>query len=141
MFDEDGEVSILVHNAGCGGGSGIGGGALNIPQGLTNSQFDEVSRVVRIMAGEIGLGDDIFVQGSRAAGTAKPTSDLDIAIRLSPEKFDNFLRNQSKLNRVNPGSAKEKTLLRAIETGKIQAGESTLITGQKTARTVSWNRG
>ena len=99
---------------------------LKIPQGLTNSQFDYLSRVIRAKAAEFGLGDDIVVQGSRAAGTAKPTSDIDIAIRLSSQEFDNFLFHQSKLNRVNPGSAKERTLWRAIETGKIKAGEASL---------------
>ena len=99
---------------------------MKIPQGLTNTQFNHLSRVVRTKAAELGLGDDLIIQGSRATGTAKPTSDIDISIRLSPEEFNNFLFNQSKLSRINPGSAKEKTLLRAIETGKIQAGEACL---------------
>ncbi|MEH2929270.1 nucleotidyltransferase domain-containing protein [Candidatus Ventrimonas sp. KK005] len=34
------------------------------------------------------ISDDIVVQGSRANGTAKPTSDIDIAVRVTPEKFD-----------------------------------------------------
>jgi hypothetical protein len=45
---------------------------------------------------------------------------------FSPEKFDDFLHNQSKLSSVNPGTAKERTLLHAIETGKIQSGEARL---------------
>ena len=92
--------------------------ALNIPQGLSRIQFEELSKVVRTKANDLGLGDDIFVQGSRAGGTAKTTSDIDLAIRVSPEKFDDFLFNQSKLSSVNPGTAKEKTLLHAIESGK-----------------------
>src|SRR5690606_719375 len=94
---------------------------LDIPQGLSRAEFEELSQVVRAKASELGLGDDVFVQGSRAGGTAKATSDIDLAIRVSPEKFDDFLFNQSKLSNVNPGTAKERTLLHAIETGKIQS--------------------
>jgi predicted nucleotidyltransferase len=99
---------------------------LSVPQGLTEEQFVDVSATIRAKAGERGLGDDIFVQGSRAAGTAKPTSDIDFAIRVSPEDFDNFLYNKSKLANANPGSAKADTLQHAIDTGKIQAGEARL---------------
>lgn len=97
-----------------------------LPQGISEAHFNEISDLVRTRANDMGLGDDIFVQGSRAAGTARPTSDLDLAIRLSPEDFDNFLFNQSKLSNVNPASASERTLLHAIDTGKIQAGEARL---------------
>jgi predicted nucleotidyltransferase len=99
---------------------------LDIPQGLSRTQFNDLSQAVRAKAKDLGLGDDIFVQGSRAGGTAKSTSDIDLAIRVSPEKFDDFLHNQSKLSNVNPGTAKERTLLHAIETGKIQSGEARL---------------
>ena len=99
---------------------------LDIPQGLSKGQFDKLSESVGSKAKELDLGDDIFVQGSRANGTAKATSDIDIAIRVPPEKFDDFLNNQSKLGKVNPGSAKARTRDHAIETGKIQAGEAGL---------------
>ena len=103
-----------------------GRSGLNLPQGLTDLQFSDLSTAVRARAAELGLGEDIVVQGSRAAGTARPGSDIDIAIRLSPEEFDNFLNNGSRLSNPNPGSVLEKTRLRAIETGKIQAGEARL---------------
>jgi len=103
-----------------------GKNALKIPQGLSKGQFDKLSQSVVSKAKELGLGDDVFVQGSRANGTAKATSDIDIAIRVPPEKFDDFLNNQSKLGNVNPGSAKARTRDHAIETGKIQAGEAGL---------------
>ncbi|KAF6574688.1 nucleotidyltransferase domain-containing protein [Paenibacillus sp. EKM212P] len=62
------------------------------------------------------LSGDIVVQGSRAEGTAKPTSDIDIAVRVSAEKFDDLIQNSfSKVKPSNPGSAKEKTMLHAIE--------------------------
>lgn len=89
------------------------------PQGLTEQEFQAASSTVRSRAG--ALGDDIVVQGSRASGTASRTSDLDIAIRVSPEKFDEILA--SSFGTPNPGSANLRTMQRAIETGKIQAGE------------------
>lgn len=73
------------------------------------------------------ISDDIVVQGSRAKGTAKSTSDLNIAIRVPAQKFDELIQNSfSKIIPPNPGSAKEKTMLHAIETGKIQSGEAKL---------------
>ena len=90
-----------------------------------------MSQIVRTKSNDLGLGDDLFVQGSRASGTAKSTSDIDLAIRVSPEQFDDFLFNQSRLRNVNPGSANERTLQHAIETGKIQAGEARLSSTRK----------
>ncbi|MFG3295572.1 RHS repeat-associated core domain-containing protein [Streptomyces sp. NPDC048179] len=100
-----------------GGGRSLGGG---LPQGLTAEMFDEVGRTVRAGAGH--LGDNIVVQGSRAAGTARADSDLDLAIRVSPQQFDELITRRFKT--PNPGSAKERTMLWAIQTGKIQAGEA-----------------
>ncbi|WP_444932380.1 nucleotidyltransferase family protein [Microbulbifer sp. SSSA002] len=51
--------------------------------------------MARARANELGLGDDLFIQGSRAKGTARPDSDIDIAIRISPEQFDDFLFNRN----------------------------------------------
>lgn len=106
-------------------GNGGTGQALKVPQGLTQAQFDKVSSMIREKVGHIS--DDIVVQGSRAKGTAKPTSDIDIAIRVPSEKFDELVQSSfSKVKPPNPGSAKEKTMLHAIETGKIQSGEAKL---------------
>ncbi|MGG3025332.1 nucleotidyltransferase domain-containing protein, partial [Brevibacillus parabrevis] len=106
------------------GAEGMGEG-LKIPQGLTQAQFDKASSMIREKVGHIS--DDIVVQGSRAKGTAKPTSDIDIAIRVPAEKFDELIQSSfSKVKPPNPGSAKEKTMLHAIETGKIQSGEAKL---------------
>jgi predicted nucleotidyltransferase len=127
----------LLDDFGRAGVKGLAGSAddlargLRIPQGLTNGQFDDMSNAVRGAVSNLGLGDDIVVQGSRASGTARPASDIDIAIRVSPDKFNNFLYNQSKLRNVNPGSANERTLRHAIETGKIQAGEARLTSLRK----------
>jgi len=96
------------------------------PQGLTDRQFDQMSKTVRGKAQEMGLGSDVVVQGSRAARTAKPTSDIDLGIRVAPEKFGQFLDTQSKLKAPNPGSALERTRNAAIEQGRIHAGEARL---------------
>ena len=93
-----------------------------LPQGLTKAQFEDAARLIRSKAA--GVSDDVVVHGSRAAGTAKPTSDIDFALRVSPEKFDELVK--ARFGKPNPGSAKEKTMLHAIETGKIQAGEAGL---------------
>ena len=98
------------------------GGSGSLPQGISQEQFDEASKLLRDSVGDIS--DDIVVQGSRASGTAKPTSDIDIAIKVTPEEFDELINQYFKT--PNPGSAKERTMLHAIETGKIQAGEAQL---------------
>jgi len=90
-----------------------------VPQGLTEEQFSALSAKVR--AATRHLSSDIHVHGSRAAGTARASSDLDIAIRVSVQQFDELLRRC--FGTPNPGSAKERTLQRARATGKIQAGE------------------
>ncbi|MCH8290756.1 nucleotidyltransferase domain-containing protein [Candidatus Poribacteria bacterium] len=64
------------------------------------------------------------VHGSRAAGAARAASDIDIAIRVSLERFDEIIR--SRFGTPNPGSAKAQTMRHAIRTGKIQAGEAGL---------------
>ena len=94
--------------------------ARGVPQGLTEQQFAQMSVRIRAAAGR--YGDDIRVQGSRAAGAAsKDTKDIDVAIRVSPERFDEIIKERFKV--PNPGGSKEKTMLHAIETGKIQRGE------------------
>ena len=68
------------------------------------------------------LGDDVIVQGSRAGHSARPASDIDFGLRVDPDRFDDLVRE--RFGTPNPGSAKERTMLHAIETGKIQAGEA-----------------
>jgi predicted nucleotidyltransferase len=91
---------------------GPGAGApLRVPQGMTPEQFRSFASAVRNGAGH--LGSDIRVQGSRTAGTARPDSDIDIAIRVSPERFNQLIRE--RFGTPNPGSAKEHTMLHALE--------------------------
>lgn len=67
---------------------------------------------------------DIVTQGSRTGETARPDPGTDIAIRVDEETFSGHIAKSFKP--PNPGSTKEKTVLHAIETGKIQGGESKL---------------
>ncbi len=104
------------------------------PQGVTDSQFSEASALVRAQAVARGLGDDVIVQGSRAGGTAKMTSDVDFAIRVDQATFDRLIDERFKA--PNPGSAKARTMQRAVDTGKIQAGEAGLSPLRKQLETV-----
>lgn len=94
----------------------------SVPQGLTEEQFVTLSQKVRDSVRH--LSDDVQVQGSRVAGTARADSDLDIAIRVDAERFEKLL--SERFGEPARGSAKERTMLHARETGKIQAGEAGL---------------
>lgn len=93
-----------------------------LPQGLSASQFDDAAELLRGGAGHIS--DDIVVQGSRASGTARATSDIDFAVRVSPEQFNQMIAQ--RFGTAKLGTAKGRTMRHAIETGKIQAGEAGL---------------
>jgi RHS repeat-associated protein len=93
-----------------------------LPQGLSEAEFIAFSAGIRSAAGHIS--SDIAVHGSRAIGSASRASDIDVAIRVTANKFDDIVR--MRFGSPTPGSAKEKTMLHAIQTGKIQAGEAGL---------------
>ena len=95
---------------------------LEIPQGLSGAQFDRISGRVRAAADSMGLGDDIFVMGSRAGGTAKAGSDLDIGIRVTQAQFDELIASSFG----NAKNARAATMEIAIRDGRIQAGEAGL---------------
>jgi nucleotidyltransferase-like protein len=95
---------------------------LNVPQGLSEEQFAALSARVRSAAGH--YSDDNQIQGSRVVGTARPDSDIDIAIRVSRERFDEIV--QQRFGIPNVGSAKERTMQHAQVSGKLQAGEAGL---------------
>jgi predicted nucleotidyltransferase len=100
-------------------------GLRGIPQGLSEMQFLRMSVLLRREAGHIS--DDIAVHGSRASGSARSTSDIDIAIRVDAKKFDEIIKE--RFAHVNPGTAAERTRDHAIAAGKInsrQAGLATL---------------
>lgn len=73
---------------------------------------------------ERGLGDDAFVMGSRAAGTAKPSSDIDIGIRVSPDKFNEEIERAFKNARNDRADTRDVS----IADGRIQTGEAKLRT-------------
>jgi len=91
-----------------------------IPQGMTETQFAEFSQMVRNSKAS-QYGTDIRIHGSRAAGAATKNSDIDIAIRVPKERFEQILKESFK--NINPGSSKERTMKYAIKNGIIQRGE------------------
>lgn len=121
-------ASLIMPLAEAGVASTVGESSIlrTIPQGITEAQFTQANQVLRARLAELGLGDDIFVQGSRATGTASQTSDIDIGVRLSSEDFDRFLNTQSRLAAPNPGSSLEATRNFAELNGIIQRGEARL---------------
>lgn len=70
-----------------GGNASIESGRYSLPQGISQEQFSNASKLLRDRVGDIS--NDIVVQGSRAKGTAKPTSDIDISIIKQGGAFDN----------------------------------------------------
>lgn len=100
---------------------------LGPPQGMTEEQFEQVSdrlrELLRQEASRTGdFGDDIFVHGSRARGTAAVDADLDIGIRVSVERIEQLV--QSRLARVTAGGNRWRTLQRALQRGRPHQGEA-----------------
>ncbi|ROP44265.1 RHS repeat-associated core domain-containing protein [Streptomyces sp. PanSC9] len=93
--------------------------AVRLPEGVTRSQFDDIGQVFRE---GLNLDADVAVQGSRVTGIITGASDLDIAVRVTPETFDGMVAR--RWSNVKPDSARQRTRDRAIETGKITAGDS-----------------
>lgn len=97
------------------------------PQGMTEEQFQQLSirlrgRLKQEAERTGDLGNDIFVHGSRARGTAASDADLDIGIRVSSERFDQLI--QDRLATVKVRGDKWKTLQRALELGRLHQGEA-----------------
>ena len=88
-----------------------------LPQGISRGAFQEVSNLIRQRAGNIS--GDIVVQGSRASGMATATSDIDIAIRVSADQFDEMTR--LFYGTPNPNSALSRTMQHSIDNGIIHA--------------------
>ncbi|MEV1070014.1 RHS repeat-associated core domain-containing protein, partial [Streptomyces sp. NPDC050263] len=92
---------------------------VRLPEGLTRSQFSEIGGAFRK---ELNIDADVVVQGSRVTGNVTGASDLDIAVRVTPESFDSLVAK--RWPNVKPGSAQERTRDWAIDTGKITAGDA-----------------
>lgn len=95
-------------------------GKPHLPDNVTDAQWNRARDTVRKKSDEIG--GEPAVHGSRVSGTHRPDSDVDFAIRVDPKKFDEKI--DERFGTPNPGSAKERTMQHAQETGKIQAGEA-----------------
>ncbi|HEY6744594.1 MAG TPA: hypothetical protein VI357_02635 [Mycobacteriales bacterium] len=94
----------------------------NLPEGVSATQLD--SAAARIRSEAAHLGDDVIVQGSRAGHSARPDSDIDFGIRVDPDRFEQLVRE--RFGTPNPGSAKERTMLAALERGRLHTKEAGL---------------
>jgi predicted nucleotidyltransferase len=95
----------------------------NLPEGITRAQLDAAAAQIRSRAGH--YGDDVIVQGSRAGYSARPDSDIDLGIRVSPEDFREIV--WKCFATPNPGSSKEKTLAKCLERGRVHARRAGLV--------------
>lgn len=90
-----------------------------LPVGVTRSQMADIASTVR---SELKIEANVVVQGSRVTGNTTGASDLDIAVRVTPEVFAAMAAQ--RWNGVTPGTARAKTGAWALETGKITAGDA-----------------
>ncbi len=69
---------------------------LETPQGFSSSQFDVMKEAVKSVIKQEGLpAGETYVQGSRAAGTARANSDIDIMHVISKSDFDNWVATRA----------------------------------------------
>ncbi|MFF4099165.1 RHS repeat-associated core domain-containing protein [Streptomyces sp. NPDC001903] len=92
---------------------------MRVPEGLTKAQFSEVEGVFK---SQLKTEGNVVVQGSRVTGNITGGSDIDFAVRVTPETFDRLIAARWK--NPNPGSQNEATRDHAIKTGKITAGDA-----------------
>lgn len=103
-------------------------GKPKLPIGFTQDQFAEFSQGLR--EGTKNYSQDVVMQGSRVTGFSynkenliipvKPTSDLDIGVRVDDKRFGEVLENGG-FKRAKPGNAVESSKNYAIANGKINA--------------------
>ena len=94
----------------------------HLPGHVTADNWNTAARLVQEKARE--LGGHAGVQGSRVAGTHRPNSDIDYGVKVSQQRFDDFLDQRRQT--LTPGSARWKTLEVAAERGRIHGGEAGL---------------
>lgn len=91
--------------------------ALKIPQGLTECQFCEVSSLIKQGVAQKGYAiDDIVIQGSRANGTARALSDIDIGVRVPDSIFDS-IANTKFLDSVKNAEVLQKGIIHSGPAG------------------------
>ncbi|MEV6304807.1 nucleotidyltransferase domain-containing protein [Actinoplanes sp. NPDC051861] len=84
-----------------------------IPMGFTERQFARFARGARQLQRHAGLPDGhLVVQGSRVRGTARPSSDIDVALRVDDRTF--FELSEKALARARPGTRLRESMLRRI---------------------------
>ncbi|WP_254711985.1 RHS repeat-associated core domain-containing protein [Streptomyces sp. TRM64462] len=93
--------------------------ARGIPEGFTAAQMEKIRQVFK---GRLAIESNIVVQGSRVTGNIHSKSDVDIAVRVTPETFDALIAKRWP-NPPNPGSSNASTRAHAIEVGKLTAGD------------------
>ena len=64
----------------------------NRPDGIGPDQAAAAAALIRRRAAH--YGDDVIVQGSRAGYSIRPGSDIDIGLRVTPERFEEVLRDR-----------------------------------------------
>ena len=89
----------------------------NLPQGLDRAQATQAADLIRRRAAH--YGDDVVVQGSRAGYSVRPGSDIDIGMRVSPERFEQVIR--ARYSDVHEGPALDKFVAERMEHGIIHS--------------------
>jgi predicted nucleotidyltransferase len=93
--------------------------ARRIPQGFTERQWTRFARGARQTQRQAGLPDgDLVAHGSRVRGTARPDSDIDVALIVDDKTF--FDLAERSLARAPDGTRLRRTMLRRInENGQL----------------------
>jgi len=90
---------------------------IKFPQGFNFVEFQKFSSSTRQIVKDVGLPEgELAVQGSRASGTAEPTSDIDIILRVDKQSFLDF--TSKRIASVHPGTKLQKSLIKAANKGK-----------------------
>ncbi|NEB10591.1 nucleotidyltransferase domain-containing protein [Streptomyces coelicoflavus] len=89
-----------------------------VPEGLN---LDQLAAMRKSFNKDLGFPAEVSIQGSRASGNTGGRSDVDIAVRVSPETFDALL--SKRWSSVNAGSSQARIRDHAVATGKITAGD------------------
>ena len=101
-----GESFILVHNKG-----------MKIPQGFSEKEFEDFSEAAKKLVEKQKLPNgELLIQGSRANGTARIDSDIDVMYRVNEETYNEFTTN--RIESVHAGSALQKKLIKEAAKGK-----------------------
>ena len=91
-----------------------------IPQGFTERQFRRFARGARRLHRQARLpSGELVVQGSRARGAARASSDIDVALRIDENTF--FELAQQALARARPGTRLRETMLRRVRRGQLSS--------------------